>query len=315
MRTYRLLVASVTFAALASGLLALPAAAQEDKLRIAVVDFDTDALHASWRYGWSWTNLSRSAADNLATSLAKSGKFRVIERQQLDQVLAEQNLGDSGRVDPSTAANIGKILGVQLIVVGSVAEFDVSEKSANIPQVGKWKWGHGVGGSLVTGKAKLNARLVDTTTAEILGAYEGSGSYSFGKGEFAGASLGTDWNAGMASKVLDEAIQQLTVDISSKATGITPATVRGGLEAKVAKVGDDGVYLNIGSGAGIKAGDRFEIKRMGEQITDPDSGEVLGGEETVVGTIEIVKVMGEKLSVGRPVSGSGFAVGDKALMK
>ncbi len=290
-------------------------AADDGKIRIAVVDFDTEAIHNTWQYSWSYNNLARAAADDLTSQLVKSGKFRVIERQQLDKILQEQNLGLSGRVDPSTAARIGKILGVQLVVIGSVVEFGIDEKGGHIPQIGKWKWGSGVGGSLVTGKAKLTARLVDTSTAEILGAYDGAGTHRFGKGEFSGASFGTNWDSGIASKVLSEAVDKLASDIAGKASSVEPSTVRGGVEGKIAKVGGSEVYVNVGGADGVKPGDRFEVRSLGEAIKDPETGESLGAVETTAGTIEITKVVNDRLSIAKVVSGSGFKVGDRIVMQ
>jgi hypothetical protein len=156
---------------------------------------------------------------------------------------------------------------------------------------------------------------VDTTTAEILGAYEGASSHTFTKAEFAGADLGTNWDSGLASKVLSDSVQKLAKDIAAGSGSITPSTVRGGLEGKIAKVEGTSVYLNLGSAKGLKVGDRFEVRRVGEAIVDPDSGEKLGGEETAVGVVEITKIVNEKLSVARAVEGNAFKVGDRAVMK
>lgn len=300
---------------LAAVLLAAPTALAQDKIRIAVVDFDTDALQNGWHYGWSYTNLARAASDGLVSELVKTNKFRMIERAQLDKVLAEQNLGEAGRIDPSTAAKVGKILGVQLVIIGAVTEFGVSDFGGRIPQLGKLKGWTGMGGKVVTGKGALTARVVDTTTAEILGAYEGKGSTRFGQGEFAGIDLGTNYDSGIASKVLAEAVKQLAQDIAGGASKLTPSTERGGIEGKVAKVEGDKVYLNVGGGSGIKVGDRFEIRSVGEQIKDPDSGEVLGGEEETIGEVEVTKVVNDKLSLAKIVSGKGFAAGNRAVMK
>lgn len=308
--SFRLLAALAVLAALAA-----PAVMAQEKIRIAVVDFDTEALHASWSYAWSYADLSRAAADNLVAQLVKSGRFRVIERQQLDKVLAEQNLGESGRLNPQTAAKIGKILGVQLIVIGTVTEFGISETGGRINQIGKWLGGSGVGGKIITGKAGLTARLVDTSTAEILGAYEGSGKHTFGKGEFAGSEFGKEFDSGTTSKVLSEAVKKLAADITNGASGLTPSTPTAALEGKVAKVDGGTIYLNVGSGAGVKVGDIFEIVHAGEKIKDPDTGEVLGGDEQTVGRVKITKVVGEKLSTATSVEGSGFKVGDKAVKK
>ncbi|MFQ5768453.1 MAG: CsgG/HfaB family protein, partial [Acidobacteriota bacterium] len=243
---------------------ASPMAGQDTRIRIAVVDFDTQAIRQNWHYSWSYQNLERAAADNLAAQLVKTGRFRVIERQQLDQVLAEQNLGDSFRLDARTAARIGKILGVQVVVIGSVIEFGINEKRARIPQIGKWKFGRGVAGRVVTGKSSLTARLVDTTTAEILGAYDATGSHRFGSGEFAGAHLGTTWDSGMASKVLGEAVEKLARQMAGGAAALAPAVHRQELEGKVAKANGSSIYLNIGSAAGVKPDDRFEIRGIGQ---------------------------------------------------
>lgn len=303
---------AVAFALL---LLCTGAAGAEEKIRVAVVDFNTDALHSNWRYGWHWSNLARAAADNLANQLVQTGEFRVIERQQLDKVLAEQNLGESGRVDPSTAARLGKILGVQLVIIGSVTEFGISEKGGRIPQIGRWKWGRGVGGKMITGRSALSARMVDTTTAEILGAWDAEGDFRTGKGEFAGANFGTNWDSGVASKCLAEAVEKLAQEIASGASGIEPSTVRGGMEGKIAKVDGDRIYLNVGSDDGVKVGDRFEIRSLGEEIVDPDTGEVLGAEESPAGTVEVTKVIGGSLSIAKPVGGGPFSVGDRAVSR
>ncbi len=305
-------------AALAALLLSTsPTLAQEpnETIRVAVVDFDTDAIRGDWHYAWPWRNLARAASDDLTTELSRIGRFRVVERPLLDKMLADQNLGESARVDPSTAARVGKILGVQLVVVGSVTEFEVSEKGGDAPPIGSWKGWSGAGAKVVTGTVALTVRVVDPTTAEVLGTYDGRGSHTFAKGEFAGAGLDTEWNRGMASRILAEAVGQLAKEIATKAASPAPSTPRGRLEAKVAKADGATVYLNVGSAAGVKPGDQFEIRRMGEAIVDPDTGEKLGAEETIVGAIEITKVINERLSAARAIQGGDFKIGDRAVMK
>ncbi len=290
-------------------------AAEEKKVRVAVIDFDTEALTPSWSYGWHVRNLARAAADAMTTKLVQTGRFRVIERQQLDKILHEQDLADTGRIDPSTAARIGKVLGVQAVIIGSVTEFGISKTGGRIPQIGRWKWGHGIGGKIITGKTTVTARLVDTTTGEILGAYEAHGKYTFGKGEFSGARFGKEFDSAVATKVLNKAVKKIAEKIAEDAGKIHVSTVRGGIVGKVAKVAGDRVYLNVGEVLGVRVGDRFEIRGMGEVIKDPDTGEVLGGEEESRGVVEVIKVLGDRLSVARPVSGSGFQVGDRAVMQ
>ncbi len=286
--------------------------AKEGKIRVAVLDFNTDALHGSWNYSWHYSKLATAAADNLTTELVKQGELSVIERQKLDAILQEQQLGASGAVDTSTAAKIGNVLGVQLIVTGSVTSFGVSEWGGNVPQIGKWKFGRGISGKMYKGKCSLNARLVDTTSAEILGAYEAESTKKFGEGSFAGASFGKSYDSGMVSKVLAKAIDKVASKITKDAKDIEPATGisgSGGLEGKIAKVSDSKIYTNLGSGDGVESGDTFKVLRPGEEIVDPETGESLGSETSEIGTVTITTVK-KKFSIAKAKSGTGFQKGD-----
>src|SRR5512139_2622372 len=75
------------------------------KRRIGVVSFENKAPYAQARIG-------NTATDILITELVKTGKFIVVERDRLDKVMEEQKLGQSGVIDPATAAQVGKVLGL-----------------------------------------------------------------------------------------------------------------------------------------------------------------------------------------------------------
>ncbi len=82
--------------------------------------------------------------DKAITELVNLNRFKVIERAQLEKILAEQQLGMSGVLDASTAAQIGKGIGVDAVMIGSITQ----------------------GGNSVT----IDARLIDTETATIISA-------------------------------------------------------------------------------------------------------------------------------------------------
>lgn len=114
--------------------------------------------------------------DMLTTALVQSKRYRVLERSQLEQVQAEQNLGASGQVDESTAAQIGRIAGADILVVAAVTGWD--------PNTGGGSAGGGGGGLLGSAGAMFGAisgsvqkssmamdiRLIDADTTEILAA-------------------------------------------------------------------------------------------------------------------------------------------------
>jgi TolB-like protein len=80
--------------------------------RIAITEFT---------YGDEFNDFSRNVQDILYTNLIQRG-MTVVEREKMEQVLNELGKSFSGMIDSSTAAEIGKMLGVEAIVVGTVAD-------------------------------------------------------------------------------------------------------------------------------------------------------------------------------------------------
>ena len=76
----------------------------------------------------------------------------------MDKIMTEQNFSNSNRADPTSAAKIGKLLGVDAIVVGSITEFGNETKKKNIGGGGGNWGGFGIGG---IGHSKSNANVVD----------------------------------------------------------------------------------------------------------------------------------------------------------
>jgi len=293
--------------------LAVPAwAAQGEKVTLAVLDFNIDAVHDGWEYGWPPAMMGTTAASNLSAELAKEKVFRVIERSSLGSVLEEQDLGSSQRFDMASAARIGRLLGAQVVVLGDVVEFGHSQvggSGAGILDKLKGKW---ISGSLsiTTVRAKLRARLVDVVTAEILDTFDGRGSKSFGAGAMNQFAGGTQYDSGQVSKVLAEAVEELAGAMAKRADSIQPTRIC--LEGDVARVAGAEILLNLGSIAGVSKGDRFEVHSVGDAITNPGTGEVIGHDERTIGRVEIVEVKGAKLSAARPIEGGGFERGQHA---
>ncbi len=108
--------------------------------------------------------LGRGVGDIFMTEAFRSGRFVVTEREQLAAVLQEQDLGLSGRVDPESAAEAGRILGAEVLVLGSVTEFGVTTTGGGGRLFGI------IGGSAetVTARVSVDVRMVDAVTAELL---------------------------------------------------------------------------------------------------------------------------------------------------
>lgn len=74
----------------------------------------------------------RRGSGNLVASVFEKqllhAGYSIVERRRVDQVLSEQRLGASGAVEPRTARKLGKLLGVDAFVLGSVTEFRAAER-------------------------------------------------------------------------------------------------------------------------------------------------------------------------------------------
>lgn len=90
------------------------------------------------------TGFGKFLAEELVTRLYKTKKLKVIERQRLDKVIAEQKLSLTEIIEASSAKRIGRILGVDAIVAGTISELG--------------------------NNFRINARIINTETGELLAA-------------------------------------------------------------------------------------------------------------------------------------------------
>ncbi|HEY7885225.1 MAG TPA: CsgG/HfaB family protein [Cellvibrionaceae bacterium] len=271
--------------------------------RIAVVDFENKSQYGGWRVG-------RGAADMLTTELVRGSGFDVYERERLNSIMQEQNLGSSGRVDPSTAAKIGKILGVQYIVTGAVTEYGQSTSG-------------GGGGGVNIGKkgyySSVDVRIVDVNSSRIIFAETGSGSESSLNVRVFGIGGGESFNEKHATQTLRDAIGEVVAKLkkadlaSAGGSGSAGGAAASAADSSVLLADVDGsaVILNAGSGAGLKSGQVLNVKRKARDIKDPATGAVIKTIYDTLGKIKLTNVQ-DSYSEGTITEGSGFKVGDSA---
>lgn len=262
--------------------------------RVAVMDFENKTQYGGWRLG-------RGAADILTTEMVKAGKFDMFERERLQSVIKEQDLGVSGRVDPSTAARIGKIIGVNYIITGAVTEYGRSR-------------GGGGGGGVSVGKtgyhSAVDVRMVDATTGRIVFAESASKSKSSVNVKVFGFGGGEKFNEKLATEAMREAIQEVAGKVASvEFKTAVSKTAAPDEKAVVADVEESMITLNKGREAGFKNEQTLTIKRKGKVIKDPITGKVLKVKYKTVGKIKLTNVE-DGYSEATVVSGSGFKIGD-----
>lgn len=257
---------------------AAPALAQA-KPRIAVLAMENAT--SSRIFG---DQLGIAASDELTTQLVKSSAFSVIERSRIDAVLEEIRAGQSGAIDASTAAQVGKVLGVQYVLLGSITQFSIDEKSGGIGRIG-------LSASYAEAESKLDVRVVSTTTAEIVSVAEGGGKKRLGGVAYKDLRLDRDFDAGVAQEALRPAVENAVKQIVAEAAALASAAPAAPL-GQIVGVREGSIYIDSGENAGIQVGQKFEVVRVVDTIRDA-AGNVLDEVTEKVGVIEVTRVLSQ----------------------
>jgi curli biogenesis system outer membrane secretion channel CsgG len=294
------------------------------KHRVAVMSFDYGTVHSNVAaiFG-SDQDIGKGITDLLVQKLVQDGKFSVIERSALDKLLAEQNFSNSDRADATSAAKIGKLLGVDCIIIGSITQFGRDDKHTNVGGGGYGGWTHGIGGVGVS-KAKavvgISARMVNVNTGEILVAVTGMGESERGNTSLLGGG-GNWWGGGGGSldmgssnygnTILGEATHKAVDDTGAQLDSASDKvpTIKLEVNGLVADVSGNTLIVNVGSKAGVKVGDKLQVTRQVRVVKDPATGKVIKSVEDKVGEATVTEVDSDSATV--TFSGSGQAkVGD-----
>ena len=266
--------------------------------RIAVVGITSSAPGYIWR---SNSPLSQGATELMINALLGTNRFRVFERSKLDLLLQEQDFQNfSGLVDQTTAVKLGKMIGVDAILTGSLT---------NIAFV--------TGGGIKIGplnvrkssvKVVMTIRIIDVTTGEIL--YSTIQEEKASKSAISGVlpipipgGLGFSHQEAVdvlsaVQLICDKVALDFSTKIDQKNITVNSAPLEGYV-AKVVSTSSGGivqVYINLGASSGIKEGEEIRIYREGEVILDPKTNEVLDRELDILAQARI-KTVKDKLSI------------------
>ena len=246
---------------------------------VAVLQFENRAnFHGKW-------NLGDGMADLLTTHILDSGRFVVIERQQLDRMIKEIRMqgGDlfreEGRVEP------GRLKNAQYLIRGVVTDFTVTDDASG------W-FGKKEGGvKLLGSKARvaINMMVFDVETGEIVCSVETSGSagsiglggainykdYQFGSDAFFRTPLGK-----ASSQAMKKAIGQMLTDIPQQEW-----------KPRVAEATPNYIIISGGSGLGVREGSQYVVRGQPRSITDPTTGDIIERiPGPIKGRVEVVTV-------------------------
>lgn len=299
------------------------------KKRVAVLDFEYGTVQGgvSAIFGQN-VDIGKGIADLLVDRLVRDGTYSVIERKAIQKLLAEQNFSNSDRADSNSAAKIGKLLGVDAIIIGSITQFGRDDRNVGVGGAGGVLRGagskYGLGNvGLKTAKAvvAISSRTVLVDTGEIVSVASGrgesrrSGTTLFGSGTGArttGAG-GLDMSsANFSNSIIGEAtaaaIDNLRGELTAGASKLPDRVVV--IDGLIADVSGNTLIMNVGTRAGVKPGQNFQVVQGGREIRDPATGKVLRRVGTPIGMVTITEA-DEQSSVGNYNGAVKPKVGDQ----
>ena len=269
-----------------------------ERIRMGMVGFESKAP------GVSQTQAS-IVTDLFTRSLANSKTISILEREQIKLIGEELRFNMSGLVDMDTAVEIGRIKGLQYMILGAVTELSEKASGGGVAIPIRGIGGVGVGGGSREASATIDIRIVDVATSEIVLALSESGrsANSTSAVSIMGFSYAESEFGGLQARAIADAVERLAHQIRS---------VIGGESSHVISMSSDGVIIDIGSTMGAKEGALYLVYADGKTLRGMNN-EVIGYEKIPLAVIRVRDVSSthSTCSVAPPSVSKMIQRGDK----
>ncbi|MCC5879507.1 MAG: curli production assembly protein CsgG [Idiomarina sp.] len=249
-----------------------PSLAQQEtytglKRRVAIARFSDETRRgSSFFVDANYDRIGKQASDMLAARLTDSGRFIMLERTDLNQVIAEQNYAN---LEPSR-------VGADFLIVGSVSEFGHS----NVSETGVFTRNR-----VQQATATVNVRLIDSTNGQIVFSQEATGlaraeaSTTFGVGERAA------FDTALADRAVSAAISQVVSNVMEN-------LMNKPWQAYLVGEQNGSILMTGGQQQGLNVGDSLVLYRRGESVRNPQTGLNIELPAERLGTIEVTGFIG-----------------------
>ena len=253
---------------LMAALVLLPAYAQDEKTikrKVAIGRFSNETQYGKGLfYDKENDPLRKQAMDILSSKLAASGKFILLERDDLDIIVAE-------------AGNAMNKINADYIILGSITEYGrKTEGEQKVFSSSKTQ----------TVEAGVSIRLVDVSTGMIIYSDEAKGFAETTAKKTLGVGGTAGFDATLSDKAISAALSQLVENIINKCMDKPWKSYI--LSA------EDGTYIISGGAAqGIASGDVFHVYRKGKVVTNPQTGIDIELPGTKTGEVTVLSTLGD----------------------
>lgn len=213
--------------------------------------------------------MGKQALDILSAKLGASGKFILLERNDLQQLLEEANRnGQSAQ----------QAIGADYMIIGSITEF--GRKNTSQSQVFTTS-------KTQTVEAAVSIRLVDVATGQIIYSDQGKGSAEITtKSTFVGTGGHAGYDATLSDKAISAAINQLVENIINKLSDKP-------WKSYFLSYDSDAIIIAGGKSQGIEPGMVFAVKTVGKNVKNPQTGIMVTLPGKEVGKIKVEETGGD----------------------
>lgn len=253
---------------LMAALVLLPAYAQDEKTikrKVAIGRFSNETQYGKGLfYDKENDPLRKQAMDILSSKLAASGKFILLERDDLDIIVAE-------------AGNAMNKINADYIILGSITEYGrKTEGEQKVFSSSKTQ----------TVEAGVSIRLVDVSTGMIIYSDEAKGFAETTAKKTLGVGGTAGFDATLSDKAISAALSQLVENIINKCMDKPWKSYFLSIE--------DGTYIiSGGTSQGLSSGDKFTVYKKGKVVRNPQTGIDIELPGTKTGTVTIIQSLGD----------------------
>ena len=238
------------------------------KRKVAIGRFSNETQYAKGIfYDKENDPMRKQALDILSAKLAASGKFLLLERDDLASLLEEAEKSDNSLAT----------IGADYMIIGSITEFGRKNTGKN---------GVFTNVKTQTVEAAVAIRLVDVATGLIIYSDEGKGSAEITTKTPMGIGGQASYDATLSDKAISEAIGQLVENIINKCTDKPWRTF-------FLSYDDNAQLIAGGASQGIKVGDTFAVKTKGKKVKNPQTGVMIELPGKQIGTVTVSATGGD----------------------
>lgn len=273
-----------------------PAAVEKPRLAVREIQVQPGVLDAARRQGQAdaLNQIVQAADGQLIQAVQDTRRFDIVARSDLAKVLREQNLADSGLLNPSDpqTARAFSLAGARYVATVSIDNFQDAVARAD--------FSGGLGRTTMerrTVQLLASLRLYDTSTGVLLDSTTIRLEESDVRETLPGATQEGRLTNALLGAVAESFARQAANAVMDR---LAPARVIAYTAGQIT--------LNRAEGTGIAPGQFWRVFHPGRELIDPDTGERLGTEEIPVGWARILEV-NPRFSTAQVLEDTGIDLG------